>query len=76
MITTLLTICINFTHASEFCEGYKQGYIAGHCSSQGIPLNLCVRPIVPICPIPNPGETTYSDGYAQGFREASIDGGF
>lgn len=66
---TLLFTCFGFVLASEFCVGYKHGYIAGYCASQDTPQSQCIRPIVPICPIPDLMESSYQDGYARGFQE-------
>jgi hypothetical protein len=47
----------------DFCSGWKDGYINGWCYGD----RFCIPPIVPICPVPRIGESTYTDGYNRGF---------
>jgi hypothetical protein len=57
------------TPASDYCSGWKAGYIRGYCyNNYG-----CIPPIVPICPIPFLGQTSYSDGYDRGFSAGRAD---
>lgn len=49
----------------DFCEGFSDGYQEGYCDGNA----YCVKPIPPICPIPNIGESTFRDGYNRGFKE-------
>lgn len=51
--------------ASAFCEGWQEGYVAGYCYRK----YTCLEPLVPLCPLPKLGETTYQDGYNRGFLE-------
>jgi hypothetical protein len=47
-----------------FCDGWEDGYAAGYCYRQNYG---CIKPIVPICPIPRIGEDNYQGGYNRGF---------
>ena len=49
---------------SSFSDGYEEGYKKGYCLED----ITCVPPIAPIAPIPAPGYSTYSDGYARGVQ--------
>ncbi len=49
--------------ASAFCDGWEAGYKAGYCYRQF----ACLSPLVPLCPLPRLGESTYMDGYNRGF---------
>jgi hypothetical protein len=47
-----------------YCDGFKKGYVAGYCFEDP----FCIKPIVPICPIPVVNFNTYKDGYQRGFK--------
>lgn len=65
-ITLLVISTTTFSYGDEFCEGFKDGYVAGYCDVKG--KSFCTKPIVPICPIKNIGEKGYRDGYNRGFK--------
>ena len=47
---------------ASYCDGWKAGFKDGYCyNSPG-----CVAAVAPPCPVPNPGERSYKDGYARG----------
>lgn len=52
-----------------YCDGWEKGYIQGYCYE----VIGCVKPIVPICPIPKVGQTSYDDGYNRGFLKGKKD---
>ena len=52
---------------SGFCEGYKDGYAEGWCYGD----SYCLKPLPPLCPLPNLGESGYKAGYNRGFIEGS-----
>lgn len=61
--------------ASEFCDGFKQGYITGHKQSAGT--NLI--PLVPLCPLkPLKGfgdpKSDFEFGYTIGFKQGIVEG--
>ena len=62
LILILITVASTYGYSS-FCAGYQDGYRAGYCYNKF----GCIEPIPPICPIPNIGESSYSDGYNRGF---------
>ncbi len=65
----LLTMCISSTAlATEFCDGYKAGYISGYKQAR----NTSIAPITPICPIKpikrmGDPSSDYQMGYNTGF---------
>ena len=59
-----LILCNLSYSQSSFADGYKDGYKKGYCLED----IGCVPPIAPIAPIPAPGYSTYSDGYARGVQ--------
>lgn len=63
LILTALT-AVSLWAYSAFCNGYKAGYKKGYCYGQGYG---CISPITPICPIPWPGQDSWSDGHSRGF---------
>jgi hypothetical protein len=63
ILVIILLSLSSLAFASDFCEGYQDGYAVGYCYHQF----ACIKPISPICPIPNIGENTYQDGYNRGF---------
>ena len=54
---------------TAFCAGYKKGYIAGYCYK----VYGCLKPLTPLCPLPDLGETGYKDGYNRGFIDGLED---
>lgn len=48
---------------SVYCQGWADGYKAGYCYGKF----ACLPPLVPLCPLPRLGESTYMDGYNRGF---------
>lgn len=54
-----------------FCDGHQLGYARGYCEARGYG---CVRPITPICPIRKIGQSTFQDGYDQGFVDGMANG--
>lgn len=55
---------------NAFCEGWDKGYVRGYCYRK----QNCIEPIIPLCPIPRIGESTYEDGYNRGFERGRADG--
>lgn len=60
IILTVFTVSLAYT---PFCSGYNAGYKQGYCYGK----HYCLAPIVPICPIPDIGYSTFNDGYNRGF---------
>lgn len=77
-IFTALVVSFCFSSvalASEFCDGFKQGYISGYKQVKGTSL----QPLVPLCPLkPLKGfgdpKSDFEFGYTIGFRKGSADG--
>ena len=75
-IAELLLICsaimsTTFINAQDgFCSGWEKGYNKGYCYNK----NYGCYPTIPICPIPNIGRDTYTDGYNRGFVEGQSGG--
>lgn len=63
IIVAVLLVLAVAAHASDYCAGWNDGFIAGYCYQKV----GCIEPIVPICPIPKIGEDGYQDGYNRGF---------
>lgn len=55
--------------ASEFCDGFRVGYEKGYCYQEF----SCLRPLVPLCPLPGLGESSFEDGYNRGFLDGIAD---
>ena len=51
--------------ASDFCEGWEDGYCEGWKDVKG---QYAICPITPICPIPEIGQDSYRGGYNRGFK--------
>lgn len=55
---------------TDYCRGWEKGYVAGYCHE----VQNCIKPIVPICPIPkiecNRG---FKCGYNRGFLNGLAD---
>lgn len=49
----------------ELREGWNDGYVHGYCYEQ----EFCIKPIVPIMPIPRIQDTSYTAMYNRGFVE-------
>lgn len=60
IITVIL--CLSF-QSSDIKQGWNDGYINGYCHKQ----EFCIKPIVPIMPIPRIQDTTYTKMYNRGF---------
>ena len=61
--------------ASDFCDGFEQGYITGYKQAKGTSL----APLVPLCPLqPLKGfgdpESDFEHGYTIGFKKGMVDG--
>ena len=61
--------------ASDFCEGFKQGYITGYKQKQGTSLT----PLTPLCPMqPLKGfgdpKSDFEHGYTIGYRKGMTAG--
>ena len=61
--------------ASEFCDGFEQGYITGYKQASGSSLS----PLVPLCPLePMKGfgdpKSDYEFGYTTGYRRGLAEG--
>ncbi len=70
----LFLICASAS-ASDFCDGFKRGYVTGykHSSDSGL------APLVPLCPLqPLKGlgdpKSDYEQGYVVGMQEGMADG--
>ena len=59
----VLLLFVSLSVASDFCDGWRAGYIAGYCYRQ----QYCLPPIVPLCPLARLGEYEFDDGYNRGF---------
>lgn len=72
LLTTLLLIGVmSFTPATtDFCTGWKHGYVQGFCYDVNYG---CVAPPVPVCPVPRVGQDAYKDGYNRGFLQGKWD---
>ena len=71
----LLSVFSVSAFASEFCDGFKQGYITGHKQSSGSSL----KPLTPRCPLkPLKGfgdpKSDYEFGYTIGYRKGISEG--
>ena len=71
----LLSVFSVSAFASEFCDGFKQGYITGHKQSSGSSL----KPLTPHCPLkPLKGlgdpKSDYEFGYTIGYRKGISEG--
>ena len=51
--------------SSTYCDGWKEGYCEGWKDVKG---QYAICPVTPTCPIANPGQTRYKDGYNRGFK--------
>lgn len=62
-----LLFLTSFVSASEYCEGWSDGYKAGVCFEK----IGCVPPVPPVCPVIRYYESydSYKDGYKRGFSE-------
>lgn len=64
-LVTILLGCLLISAVSkeDYCDGWKKGYEAGYCYE----VQNCIKPIVPVCPIPKLNEKSFQDGYNRGF---------
>lgn len=67
---TLLTLLSSSVIASDFCQGYKHGYITGY--KQGA--NISYPPVEPLCPVQpiknySDPSSDYEHGYTLGYRK-------
>ena len=70
IITILLSIFSGFALASEFCEGFKDGYVTGYKQAK----NTSLTPLAPLCPLqPLKGlsdpKSDFEHGYTIGYRK-------
>ena len=61
--------------ASDFCNGFEQGYITGYKQAK----RTSLAPLVPLCPLqPLKGfgdpESDFEHGYTIGFKKGMVDG--
>lgn len=59
---------INIEVASNFCDGWEDGYCEGWRDVKG---QFAVCPVAPVCPIPEVNRDRYRDGYNRGFKAGS-----
>lgn len=65
----LIILLTSFT-TNKYCEGWEDGYIEGYCYENP----NCIKPIVPICPIPTVNcSDGYKCGYNRGFSKGKKD---
>lgn len=65
LIILLATVSLSFTAATNYCNGFEEGYKAGWCDDD----YGCIEPIVPVCPVMRINDKdTYRDGYNRGFK--------
>lgn len=55
----------DITVSSDYCNGWSDGYCEGYKDVKG---QYAICPVAPTCPIANPGQTRYKDGYNRGFK--------
>lgn len=63
-LVLLISISFNTYSQSDFCKGWREGYIEGYCYKKV----GCVSPVAPACPVNDIGESTHKDGYLRGFK--------
>lgn len=69
LLSLLLIISASSVFASEFCDGFEQGYSTGYKKSSGSSMN----PFPPMCPMEpmkhlNDPESDFEFGYTIGFQ--------
>jgi hypothetical protein len=52
-----------------YCDGWRKGYEDGWCFRD---VN-CMKPVTPVCPIPEINLNTYQDAYNRGFVKGKKD---
>lgn len=62
-------------YASQFCDGFEQGYISGYKQAK----NASLAPLVPLCPLQplkrfGDPESDFEHGYTIGFRRGMAEG--
>ena len=65
----LLIFLIAMKTERTYCDGWKKGYVDGWCYKD----QNCIKPILPICPIPDPNFNTYEYGRKDGFIQGQKD---
>jgi len=65
---TILLILMLFQ--PTYCDGWKEGYVAGWCYKDAYG---CIEPEPPICPPPKINQETFKDGYNRGFLKGKKD---
>ena len=65
----LILFSISTAHASQFCSGFKQGYITGYKQAK----NTSMNPMVPMCPMQpmksmSDPQSDFEHGYLIGLR--------
>ena len=65
MILLLFTVVDD----SDFCDGWEDGYVQGYCYQ----VENCNEPLIPLCPLPEVNEDTFTDGYNRGFLKGLED---
>jgi hypothetical protein len=75
LLTVVLGLLSVSAFASEFCDGFRQGYIVAYKQAN----NTSLTPLVPLCPLkPLRGfgdpKSDYEFGYTIGYRQG-IQGG-
>lgn len=53
----------------NYCDGWEKGYVEGWCYKD----QNCIKPITPICPIPDANFNTYDYGKKDGFIKGQKD---
>jgi hypothetical protein len=72
MKTLILLFALLFAapEQNDFCTGYREGYDDGWCYHQEFG---CIRPLPPLCPLPEINRNTYKHGYNRGFLQGKRD---
>ena len=74
-LALVLILIGSASFASEFCDGFEEGYATGYKQSSGSSFD----PIVPFCPIQpfkglNDPESDFEHGYIIGYEEGVSEG--
>ena len=59
-----------FLAEPTYCDGWKEGYVAGWCYKDEYG---CIEPEPPICPLAKINQETFKDGYNRGFLKGKKD---
>lgn len=65
MLAVLLVGSFIAVADDTYCDGYRNGYNAGYCYGE----RYCLKPLRPLCPLPEIGKRDYMDGYNRGFLD-------